>query len=74
LEGKPEYQRHAIARLGPDVSKAKFRRMMAHYYALVTHIDLQVGRVISRLVELGLFENIQFSANDNKSTIAPADC
>ena len=61
LDGKPEYQHRDVGRLVPDTSEAKFRRMMAHYYALVTHIDLQVGRLLGRLSELGLTENTIFA-------------
>ena len=31
--------------------------MMAHYYALVSHIDAQVGRLVRRLEELDQRQN-----------------
>ena len=45
LEGKPAFQYREAGRLRADVDETEFRRMMAHYYALVTHIDAQVGRL-----------------------------
>ena len=57
LEGKPAYQHQATGRLNADVDEVEFRRMMAHYYALVTHIDAQVGRLIQRLEELDQRQN-----------------
>ena len=54
LEGKPAYQQRETGRLDPQVDAAKFKRMMAHYYALVTHIDAQVGRLLERLEVLDL--------------------
>ena len=57
LDGRPDYLRVEVGRLKPDVNEAAFKRMMAHYFALVTHIDLEVGRLIDRLRELDLFEN-----------------
>jgi arylsulfatase len=52
LEGKPASQHLGTGRLQADVDEVEFRRMMAHYYALVTHIDAQVGRLVRRLKEL----------------------
>ena len=57
LEGKPAYQHDEVGRLSADVDPAEFRRMMAHYYALITHIDMQVGRLLQRLEALGLRDN-----------------
>ena len=57
LEGKPAYQHGEVGRLSDGVEPAQFRLMMAHYYALITHIDMQVGRLIQRLEALGLRDN-----------------
>jgi len=57
LEGKPAYQHREVGRLPQDTDERRFRRMMAHYYALVTHIDRQVGRFVDRLAEMGLAGN-----------------
>ena len=57
LAGKPAYQHRELARSSADVDPAQFRRTMAHYYALVTHIDAQIGRLIRRLEELDLRDN-----------------
>ena len=57
LEGKPASQHLGTGRLSAGVDEIEFRRMMAHYYALVTHIDVQVGRLVRRLEELGQRHN-----------------
>ncbi|MFP4029232.1 MAG: sulfatase-like hydrolase/transferase [Candidatus Brocadiia bacterium] len=42
------------------------RRHIADYYALISHLDAQIGRVIDRLKELGEYENtIIVLAGDN---------
>ncbi len=57
LEGKPASQHLGTGRLSADVDETEFRRMMAYYYALVTHIDTQVGRLVRRLEELDQRQN-----------------
>ena len=57
LEGKPEFQTRGKFRIRPTVTDEQFRRIMAYYYALITHIDVQVGRIIKTLEERGLIEN-----------------
>ena len=57
LEGKPGFQKRGKFRIRPSVSDEQFRRIMAHYYALITHIDAQVGRIIKTLQERSLTEN-----------------
>lgn len=54
LEGKPDYQRNAIERLGSGASEADFRRMMAHYFAAMTHIDRELGRLFAALDSAGI--------------------
>jgi arylsulfatase A-like enzyme len=57
LEGRPDYLKNDKGRLPLDMEETGFRTMMAHYYALITHIDDQVGRLLDRLQSLGLAEN-----------------
>lgn len=57
LEGKPEYLKNEPGRLPPDMDEHAFRAIVAHYYALVTHIDNEVGRLLEHLQSLGLTEN-----------------
>ena len=57
LEGRPAWLHTESGRLPDDVDESKFREMVAHYYALVTHIDDQVGRIVKKLQELDLEEN-----------------
>ena len=57
LEGKPEFQRRGKFRIRPTVTDEQFRRIMAYYYALITHIDAEVGRILSSLEEQNLIDN-----------------
>ena len=49
LDGKPEFQKRGKFRVPTTVSDREFRRMMTYYYALITHIDNQVGRLLNVL-------------------------
>ena len=49
LDGKPEFQRRGKFRIPSTVTETEFRRMMTYYYALITHIDNQVGRLLNAL-------------------------
>jgi arylsulfatase A-like enzyme len=49
LDGKPEFQTRGKFRIPSTVTEAEFRRMMTYYYALITHIDNQVGRLLNAL-------------------------
>lgn len=54
LDGKPSYQERAKFRIPPgSLSDGEYRRMFRHYYALVTHIDTQVGRLLNHLEKIG---------------------
>jgi len=59
--GKPAFQRqHTAKHRGyPFVSQdeAELRRHLSHYYALVSIIDEQIGRVLDHLRETGELEN-----------------
>ena len=57
LEGKPEFQTRGKFRIRPTVTDEQFRRVMAYYYALITHIDAQVGRILCTLEEQNLIDN-----------------
>ena len=57
LHGKPRYQTRAKFRMTSTVTDCQFREMMAHYYALITHIDAQVGRLIEVLDQQKLRDN-----------------
>jgi arylsulfatase A-like enzyme len=57
LEGRPDYLKNDVGRLPLDMDETGFRTMIAHYYALITHIDDQVGRLLNHLESLGLSEN-----------------
>ena len=54
LAGRPDYLKNDVGRLPQDIDEAGFKTMMAHYYALITHIDAEVGRLLSHLDQLGL--------------------
>ena len=49
LNGKPEFQKRGKFRIPSTVTDDEFRRMMTYYYALITHIDNQVGRLLNAL-------------------------
>ena len=40
-----------------DISEEQWRKVKAYYYALITHVDDQVGRILRFLDESGLAEN-----------------
>ena len=57
LDGKPKYQARGKFRIPPTVTDSQFRRMMAHYYALITHIDDQIGSLLNILEARGVIED-----------------
>ena len=57
LDGKPAFQERAKFRIPPTVTDDQFRRVIAYYYALVTHIDAQVGRLFRTLETQGITQN-----------------
>ena len=58
LDGKPECQSRSKFRIPPgSLSDDEYRRMFRHYYALVTHIDNEVGRLLDRLERNGQRDN-----------------
>ena len=55
LDGKSEYQVREKFRLPPgSVSDDEMRILISYYYALVTHIDNQIGRLVSHLERRGI--------------------
>jgi arylsulfatase A-like enzyme len=58
LAGKPRYQHHAKFRIPPGtLDDRSYQRMFAHYYALITHIDAEMGRLLDHLQRLGLTDD-----------------
>jgi arylsulfatase A-like enzyme len=57
LEGRPNYLKNDVGRLPLDMDETGFRTMIAHYYALITHIDDQVGRLVDHIETLGLTDD-----------------
>ncbi len=57
LEGKPAYQQKELGRIPQGTDPDKFRKMIAHYFALITHIDDQVGRLLSYLEKTEKLDN-----------------
>ena len=49
LDGKPKFQTRGKFRIPSTVTDSEFRQMMTFYYALITHIDEQVGRLLTAL-------------------------
>ena len=60
FEGKPGYHSTGKFRIPPTVTDDQFREMVAYYYALVTHIDAQVGRLLNAMHERSLEDNTIF--------------
>lgn len=58
---KPQFMQDHIAKMGeyPLVTKSEreLRQVIASYYALITVIDEQIGRIIDKLKEMGEYEN-----------------
>ena len=57
LEGKPSFHQQGKFRIDEPVSDAQIQEMIAHYYALITHIDAQVGRMLDRLEQRGIADD-----------------
>lgn len=59
LQRKPSYIRrfaesgNSMQSLGED----EFRRKLSMYYALITHVDAEIGRVVDTLKSAGLYED-----------------
>jgi arylsulfatase A-like enzyme len=57
LAGKPAYHERSKFRIPGTVTDEQIREMIARYYALVTHIDTQVGRLLGTLDSLKFRED-----------------
>ncbi|HAA74960.1 TPA: hypothetical protein DCE37_07575 [Candidatus Latescibacteria bacterium] len=57
LVGRPGYLGKDKGRLPLDMDETGFKTMMAYYYALITHIDDEVGRLMAHLDQLGLTDD-----------------
>ena len=57
LEGKPAYHGTGKFRIPETVTDAQIREMTAYYYALITHIDAEVGRLVNGLKASGSYED-----------------
>ncbi|MFI2856284.1 sulfatase-like hydrolase/transferase [Paenibacillus sp. JSM ZJ436] len=58
LSTKPLLHRYYYRARGFDrLTEEDYRRSLASYYGLVTHVDDRVGQVLGRLKELGLYED-----------------
>lgn len=65
--GKPAFQREQVTRQRPIAAHGSYpyvatdaddlRRQLTHYYALITIIDVQIGRVVDYLREAGELDN-----------------
>ena len=56
-DGKPAHLRSTHFYLADAVDRDEMRRMVAHYFALCTHIDTQLGRFFEALSAAGAAEN-----------------
>lgn len=55
--GRPEFIRDQVANLMRNHSQDDLKRMLAHHFALITVIDMEIGRVLDYLRETGEIEN-----------------
>ena len=66
LEGKPAYQSRVRCRVPPgSVNVEDFRTVMRYYYALVTHVDHEIGRLVECLERRGIFDQTIFVVNSD---------
>jgi arylsulfatase len=57
LVGKPGFHHDGPFRIKGPVTDRQIQEMIAHYYALITHIDTQVGRLLDQLEASGQADN-----------------
>ena len=66
LDGKPPSQTRRRCRIPPgSITVEEFRTVIRYYYALVTHIDQQIGRLIDALERSGRFDRTIFVVNSD---------
>ncbi len=58
FDDKPEFMRLIYERYGlKNLKKEDFREILATYYGMITRIDDQFGQVMTKLKDVGLYEN-----------------
>lgn len=66
LEGKPHSQTRRRCRIpSGSIAVEDFRTVLRYYYAMVTHIDRQIGRLVAALERAGRFERTIFVVNSD---------
>ena len=66
LEGKPAYQHQRRCRVHPgSITVEDFRTVIRYYYALVTHVDREIGRLVECLQRQGTFDETIFVLNSD---------
>ena len=66
LPGKPPSQTRRRGRIPPgSVTIEEFRTVIRYYYALVTHIDEQIGRLLDALERAGRMDRTIFVVNSD---------
>ena len=48
-----------------QMTEPRFRRVLAHYYATISHIDAQIGRILATLTARGLTNNVMVFTADH---------
>lgn len=66
LEGKPDYQSQVRCRVPPgSINVEDFRTVMRYYYALVTHVDAEIGRLVKCLESREMLDQTIFVLNSD---------
>jgi len=66
LDGKPAYQSNIRCRIPPgSINEEDFRTVIRYYYALITHVDTEIGRLIEALERKGLLDSTIFVLNSD---------
>ena len=66
LAGKPRYQQQRRCRVPPgSITVEDFRTVIRYYYALVTHVDHEIGRLVEFLKRRGTFDETIFVVNSD---------
>ena len=57
--GKPEFMQNILSRANHNAfpDKVDLRRWLASYYALISCIDMEIGKVLSKLKDMGELDN-----------------
>jgi choline-sulfatase/uncharacterized sulfatase len=55
--GRPQFIRDQVAALMKGKSREDFKKMLAHQFALITVIDMEIGRVLDHLRQTGEIDN-----------------